>query len=289
MSSRLFLSSRKTDMKSLPGYGPIFLILGILLVRPSPGQAEPGKTKNFIEAGIGLEQLNYSEQIPDIELYSSDTELTNWILYLEAQKGWQNLFIGARAYIPVSTDESLESWAREGVFEQTNSLTYSWSRAEILVGYFLHNLLNPYVGISWAYSKQERSNFNNIDVPEIILETYTEEVDAFSALFGIKGNIPSAPAWAFSYYAQFQLPFYSRTTNTGLPGWEASDIGGYGYTLAARLAYSISETATAALQVSGGRLHWEGSDWLPAGNSSAKWPENDTDFLNCLLIISRHF
>jgi len=276
-------------MKALPESRLVHFFLGIMLFFPPLSHAEPDAAKSFIGVGIGPEKLTYSEQITDIALFSSDTELKNWTLYLEAQKGWQNFFIGSRAYIPVSKDKSQETWTREGIFEQTNSLTYQWARADIHAGYFMHSMLNPYVGVAWGYSEQKRSNFNNINVPEVILETYTEKVAAFSALFGIQGSILLTARWSFSYYGEYRLPFYSNTTNTGLPGWEASDIRGYGYTLAARLHYSLTQSVTAALQMSGGKQHWDGSDWLPAGNSSAKWPENDTTYWGGFLLLSKNF
>jgi hypothetical protein len=85
------------------------------------------------------------------------------------------------------------------------------------------------------------------------------------------------------------LPFYSNITNSRLPGWEASNINGYSYALAGRLHYAISETVSATLQATGGRQHWEGSDWVRIGSSNAKWPENDTDFISFSVSILKSF
>ena len=267
----------------------LFLFFCIFIFCPFLSAAEEESAMSYLAAGIGMEQLTYREQVPDLDLTSSDTDLTNWTLYLEGQKGWQSFFVGAKGYIPISTDEAREYWTREGSFEQTNSLTYRWTRIDIHGGYFLHKLLNPYVGISWGHSEQERSDFDNVNNPGIISETATEEVSSFSAIFGIQGSILFTAAWSFSYFAEYLLPFYSNTTNTGLPGWEASDIDGYSYAVTGRLGYDFTETVSLALQITGGRQHWEGSDWIPVGDSRAKWPENDTDFIGGFINIYKQF
>jgi hypothetical protein len=266
------------------------LLLGGALIFCTPLYgSEAEESSSYLTGGIGLEQLTYNEQIPDIELTSTDTNLTNWVLFLEGRRAWDNFFIGAKGYIPLSTDEAQEYWTREGEFEQTNSLTYRWTRIDAHVGYFLHKLLNPYVGVNWGYSEQERSNFANISIPGIFAETATEEVYSFSALLGIQGNIPIVSKLSFTYFAEYLLPFYSNTTNSSLPGWEASNIDGYSYSLTGCLNYAFSETLTASLQMSGGSQHWEGSDWIPINGSSAKWPENDTDFISGYISIYKYF
>ena len=253
-----------------------------------PAMRAEGAT-SYLAAGIGVEQLTYKEEIADIELSSSDTDLTNWVLFLEGQKGWQNFFAGAKGYIPLSTGDSQEYWTRAGQFEQTNSLTYRWARADVYTGYFLHPLLNPYLGIGWSYAEQERSNFDNVNNPGIVTETAREEVNSFSAVLGIQGGLFLAARWSFDYCAEYLLPFYSNTTNTGLPGWEASNIDGYSYSVTGRLKYDFSETVAVALRVTGGKQYWEGSDWIPFGDSRAKWPENDTDFISGLISIYKYF
>ena len=128
-----------------------------------------------------------------------------------------------------------------------------------------------------------------VGIPGIIDATATEEVYSLSALLGIQGGFPIASGWSLSYSAEYMLPFYSNITNSRLPGWEASNINGYSYALTGRLHYAFSETVSATLQVTGGRQHWEGSDWIRIGNSSAKWPENDTDFISFSFSLLRSF
>jgi opacity protein-like surface antigen len=251
--------------------------------------SETERPMSYIVAGTGIEQLTYKEQIPDLALTSSDTDLTNWVLYLDGRKHLQDFFIGAKAYIPLQTGEARENWTSRGEFEQTNSLTYRWFRVQTHAGYFLNQFLNPYVGIGWSYAEQERSNFENVSTAGIFSETATEKVYSFSALFGIQGDIPIATRWSFSYCAEYMLPFYSSITNDSLPGWEASDIDGFSYTLTGRLHYAFSQTVSAALQVTGGRQQWEGSDWATVNGSRAKWPENHTDLIGGFLSIYIYF
>ena len=264
-----------------------FFIFYVFLHTPYCAGAE--EPNSFLTGGTGFEQLTYKEQLPEIELNSSDTHLTNWILFVEIQKSLDDFFWGAKGYFPLSTASSQEYWTREGAIEQTNDLTYRWTRAAAHVGYFLHPLLHPYLGIHWAYSEQERSSFEIGSMPGVIHATATEDVYSFSALFGMKGGFSIASRWSLSYFAEYMLPFYSSITNSLLPGWEASRINGYAYAITGRLLYALNETVSAALQVTGGKQHWEGSGWIQTGTSSAKWPENDTDFRSLSLCLFRYF
>ncbi len=251
--------------------------------------AEAEEPENYLAGGIGLEQLTYKEQIPDIDLTSSDTETTNLVLFLEGRKTLQRFYLGVQANIPLSPDEGREYWTKGGEFEQVNFLKYRWTRIDAYVGYLLHSLLNPYIGLEWSYSEQKRSGFEVAETPGILSGTATEEANSVLALFGVEGKLPIAARWSLSYSAKYMLPFHSTITNDNLAGWEASDIKGYSYTLTARLHYMFNKTVSAALQVFGGRQHWEGSAWIPVGDSRARWPENDTDFIAGLISIYRYF
>lgn len=270
----------------------LLLFTGLFLFHhPTPASAFDVEESagNYLTLGIGLEQLTYREQIPDIELFSSKTDLTNWVLLLEGRKAVKDFFIGAKGYIPVSTDAAQEQWTREGELEQTNSLEYSWTRINVHWGYFLHRLLNPYVGVGWAYTSQRRSNFENVNNPGIFGETVTEKVNSFSALLGLQGNIVTTSRLSFTYRVEYLLPFYSNVTNNNFPGWEASDVGGYAYSLGGYLDFLITETLAATLQVSGGKQHWAGSDWLEVAEGRVKWPENDTEFINVSLCFNKYY
>ena len=264
----------------------VFLIF-FVFCSPLHGSETVG-ANSYLTGGIGVEQLTYHEQIPGIELTSSDTRLTNWVLYVEAQKAVKDFFLGAKGFMPFAADGAQEYWTRGGEFAQTNSLIYRWVRADTHVGYFLHPLLNPYLGIHWAYAEQERSKFDN-GGPGIIDATATEEVYSFSALFGMQGRFSIATRWSLSYCAEYRLPFYANVTNSSLPGWEASNTKGYSYALTGRLHYAFSPAVSASLQVTGGRQHWEGSDWIQAGASRAMWPENDTDHISCFVSVAKYF
>ena len=265
------------------------LLSGLLVFCPTLHASEVQTPKSYITAGLGIEQLSYQEKIPDLALASTDTELSNWILYLEGQKAMAPFFVGVKGYIPLTDDDTREAWYLDGLLEQSNSLSYKRMGLDGYFGYGLHPLLNPYVGINWGYTEQTRSNFQNNDSPGTLALTATEEVYSLSALLGLKGNIPFTPSWSFFYAAEFMLPFYSETTNDSLPDWKASDVGGYAYTLAARLQYTITQTLSAAAWLRGGRQHWAGSPWSSVDGTRVKWPENDTDFLGTFISLSLYF
>ena len=273
-------------------FGPVKLFLQVtilLIFCPQVHAADAETSTSYLTGGFGIEQLTYKEQIPDLELDTSDTEMLNRVLYLDGQKGLQKFFVGTRGQIPLSTDKAQEQWNRRGVFEQADTLTYKWTRISVRGGYFLNRLLNPYTGINWGYAVQKRSNFKNVNTPDTTNFTATEEVNAFSAILGIQGGIPVTRKWSFSYFAEYMLPFHSTITNNNLPGWEATDVGGYTISLTGVLHYAFSEKVSAVLQVTGGRQHWEGSDWSMIGDSRVKWPENNTDFISGIVSISRNF
>lgn len=275
-------------MQILPTVRLLILFLVFSFLSTPLYGSETIAPSSYLHGGIGFEQLTYHEQITSLELTSSDTRLTSWVLHVEGQKAVKGFFLGAKGYLPLATDTSREYWTRRGEFAQSNALTYLWIRADTHVGYFLHPMLNPYIGIQWTYAEQERSSFDNGSAG-ILDVTATEEAAAFSALFGFQGVFPLAARWAFSYAAEYSLPFYAKVTNSSLPGWEATNIRGYSYALTGRLHYAFSGTAAASLQVAGGRQHWEGSDWIQAGGFRAMWPENDTDFINCFISIFKYF
>ena len=266
-----------------------FNILALCLCSSTLPVMAAGEPENYLTAGIGLEQLRYKEKVPDIDLSSSDSTVTNWVVLLEGQKGIRNFFIGGRAHIPVSDDDTREHWTRAGQHEQTNTLSYRWIRASAYLGYYFHQLLNPYVGINYGYSEQDRSNFDNVNTPEVIKRTATEEVDSWSVLLGLRGRFAINTRWSFEYLAEYLLAFDSETTNSELAGWKATDTDGYSYSITGRLNYSIAETVCLALQVTGGRLHWDGSDWETVGDTRVKWPENDTDHISGFINIKKTF
>ena len=261
-----------------------------ILVATTPLYTSAAETANsYLTAALGIEQLTYKEQIPDLALRTSETDITNWVLYLEGRKALRNIFFGTRGEISLTSEEARENWSRAGEFEQTNTLAYRQAGISGHVGFFPHRRLNPYIGIKWNYARQERGDFENVNTPGTVDQTATETVNSFSALVGILGSIPFSGKWSFSYFAEYLLPFYSRITNDSLPGWKASNVGGYTVSLTGRLNYAFSETITGALQIRWGRRHWQGSDWAPVGDSRVKWPENNTDFLGGFFCVSRYF
>lgn len=264
---------------------PILLLAALLFCQPLYA-SEKENAGSYLTGGLGVEQITYKEKVPDLDLASSGTDLLNVVLFGEAQKALDGFFIGAKGWIPLSTGEEREYWTRSNELVQTNSLTYRWARADAHAGYFLHRLLNPYIGVQWAYAAQDRNDF---EPPGTGGETAREEVHSFSALLGIQGGLPLGAGLSLAYYAEYMVPFHANVTNSSLPGWEATDTGGYAFAASARLNYAYSKTVAAALQISGGRQHWDGSDWIPVNGARARWPANDTDFLGLYINFYRYF
>lgn len=74
--------------------------------------------------GIGIEQLTYKEQLSEFAVTSSGKDMRNLVLYLEAHKRLQNLFIGARGLIPLASGEIREHWSQNSELARDNSLSY---------------------------------------------------------------------------------------------------------------------------------------------------------------------
>jgi hypothetical protein len=264
---------------------PILLLVTLLFCRPLYA-SEKREAGSYLTGGLGVEQITYKEKVPDLDLASSGTDLLNVVLSVEAQKVLDDFFIGAKGRIPLSTGEEREYWTRGNELVQTNSLTYRWARADVHAGYFLHRLLNPYIGVQWAYAAQDRNYF---EPPGTAGETAREEVYSLSALAGIQGGFQLGAGLSLAYYAEYMMPFHVSVTNSSLPGWNAEDTGGYSYAASARLNYAYSKTVAAVLQISGGRQHWDGSDWFPVQGARVRWPENDTDFLGLYISFCKYF
>ena len=267
----------------------LLFFLVFFLFCPPFSTSAIGGSASYLAGGVGVARINYKEKIPEFELTSSDSDVLNLALYLEARKAMENFFIGAKGWLPLTTGETREYWARSGELQQSNSLTCRRAQADAHAGYFLHRWLNPYIGVHWSYAEQERSRFEDLRIPQIITGNSTEEVNSFAALIGIQGSLPVTGKWSLSYFAEYMLPFYSRVTNSSIPDWEATDINGYSYALAGRLSYAYSENVAAALQITGGRQHWDGSDWIRIDDVRVKWPENDTDYINFIISVYRYF
>jgi hypothetical protein len=250
---------------------------------------EPSGIQNYLSVGVGWEQLSYKEKVPELSLVSSNTEVNNLVLYFDGSKKLNDYFAGFKGILPISYGDAQEEWKRAGQFEQSNSLTNRRTRVDAFFGYILNHLLNPYIGTTWSYSHQERSDFRIADSPELEHVSVTEEVNSFSLLLGLRGMIPISTKWSFAYFVEYLLPYYSKIENNGLDGWGVSDIDGYAYSLTGQVEYLIAERAALMFQIIGGKQYWDGSDWETIGNTRVKWPENETGFVGGYVNFKKYF
>lgn len=255
---------------------------------PSAAPAEAGKgPESHISIGMGWEQLDYEEHEPE-RGSNSDGKAGNATVWIEGLKRGKSLFGGIKAVIPVLQEDDAETWvSSDGTAFQTNSLEYEWMRIDGYLGYPATCFFNPYAGLRWSESKQDRADFlvNNAAVAGTARET----VRSWSLLLGFRGNGSFTPQWNWNYWIECFVPIDVQVTNSTLPGFEASDKDGYTVELKCGTEYRLSEALSIGILIYGGRMHWGGSGWKSFAGGTAKWPENDTDYLGGALNIVWRF
>lgn len=237
---------------------------------------------------LGWEQMVYKEEVPEISLKSKAT-ISNLVFDFEGLKSWRNIFVGIKGVLPLAKNDDREEWSLSGILDQINSLEYGWTRIDGFLGYPLSSFLNPYIGLRWSEARQERSDFVDPAGPPIPPLRVTETISSYHFLLGVRGNILTKTDWTLSYGAEYLRPFSSEVENSALPGWQVSDADGYTLALHGQLEYLLSKKISLAVQLNGGRLHWDGSNWQPYGGGLVKWPENDTDFWGGMIVIKKDF
>ncbi len=265
---------------------PLF-IMNLVLCLSASAFAETNRgIASKLSVGLGWERLEYEEYEPETAL-ESDAQVNNGILTFEGLKRWTHLFGGIKAVIPVLLGDDDEVWTRSGTLQQTNTLEFSWLRADGFLGYPIKHWLNPYAGLRWAESRQDRTNFVVSGIP--IGGTSVEKVRYWSLLLGLRGNGNFTSRWVWNYSLEYFYPLDVEVTNTALPGFETSADDGY--TLEAKIGveYFYTEKLSFGLLLYGGRMHWDGSGWQPFAGGLAKWPENDTRYLGATLHMSWTF
>lgn len=263
----------------------IFLSISFLLYTYTlvfAGINEDMESQFLIE--IGWEQIEYKEYEPEKGLYSS-AEVNNWVAGIEYFKKCESLFIGINAIIPVLQRDNKEEWFLLGSSYQINTLKYRWIRIDGYIGCPLILGLNPYGGVRWSESKQERTNFFVSGIP--VDDNAIEIVNSCSLLLGIRADGNFTSRWEWNYWIEYFIPIDVKVKNSTLPDFEASEKDGYTLELKGGLKYSYTETLSFGFLIYGGRMHWEGSSWKLGG--LAKWPENDTDYLGGALNVSWRF
>ena len=239
-----------------------------------------------IALSMGWEWLEYEEHEGDTGI-DSHAEVNNRIVRIEGIKRWKPVFCGIKDMAPLLLGDNEEKWSLSGTLFQTNSLEYRWIKVNGFIGYPWTYWLNPYGGLRWAESRQERTNFIVSNIP--VAGTSIERVKYWSLLLGLRGAGEFTSRWGWNYWIEYFFPLDVEVTNSALSGFKASDKDGYTLEVKAGIDYLYSENLSFGLMLYGGRMHWNGSDWKPYANGLAKWPENDTEYLGGLLNIGWTF
>lgn len=239
-----------------------------------------------ISLSMGWEWLEYEEHEGDTGI-DSHAEVNNWTVQIEGIKRWESVFCGIKAMAPLSLDDNEEKWSRSSTSFQTNSIEYRWIRVNSFIGYPWIYWFNPYGGLRWAESRQERSNFVVSSTP--VAGTSTERVKYWNLLLGVRGAGEFTSRWGWNYWIEYFFPLDVEVTNSALSGFKASDKDGYTLEVKAGIDYFYSENLSFGLVLYGGRMHWNGSGWKPYVSGFAKWPENDTEYLGGSLNIGWTF
>jgi len=258
-----------------------FFIVSAATATPSVASEELGKgVTSHISLGMGWETLNYREHEPDTRL-DSEADVSNWTIGFDALKRWEYIFCGIKGIIPVYLNDDQEDWSVSGILAQQNALEYGWSRIDAYLGYPLNPLFNPHMGFRWSEANQDRTGFGLLGTP--VEGSVTETITAWFFTLGATGNVLLNPRWRLYYSGSYFVPISSKVTNSGLPGWDVSDTDGYTFNFETQIEYIYTSRVSFAFMLYGGKIHWNGSDWITYADKFAKWPENDTRYLGCML------
>ena len=267
----------------------LFLSFFCLCVWPDSAAAnEKDGITSQLKAGIGFEYLKYDERLPEFSLEST-AELSNIIAMAEGLKRWENVFIGIRGMVPLLGFDSREEWFKDAVAEQSNSLEYGTAQFAAFIGYPLALIFNPFLGVRSMWSRQERFNFTG---PGGSIPSYTkvtEEVTAHFVSLGFQGGLPVSEKWQAAYGFEYNLPYYSKITNDGLPGWKATNINGYMWSCFGELIYYFRDALSFSLFLGAGKQHWNGGDRQLYDRKQVIWPENTTYSIRSFLKMNWDF
>ena len=136
-------------------------------------------------------------------------------------------------------------------------------------------------GVRLSHAKQVRSNFKSYGVP--VEATAVEKIRTWSLILGIRGDIDITKQLHWNYKAEYFHPLEVEMTNNYLPGFKSTDKGGFGYEGGVGVKYFHADRSSFSFNVYGGKIHWDGSGLIPYESGIARWPENDTHYLGCLL------
>lgn len=235
---------------------------------------DKGGIQSRLSFGIGPEWLSYEERIPESDIRSSVT-VQNDVLGFEGVKRWEPVFIGLKGMIPFLRGYDQEDWTVSGTLFQTDRLEYGWIRFFGYLGLPIFSGFNPTIGLRYSSGRQERTEIIAWGMP---YSSATETVEALHGTLGLQGNYRFGQKWQLQYNIEGLLPLYVEVTNSVIPGWEVSGVGGYGMVARGEVAYELASRVSITFTLYGGRTHWNGSEWQPFSGGSARWPENNTDY-----------
>ena len=136
---------------------PIFVSIACIPPCNSVYAEEPQGIQSYFSVGVGWEQLSYTEEVPELSLVASDTEVNNLVLYFDGTKRLNDFLVGFKGVLPVFYGDSQEDWEKAGQDVQSNSLSYRRTKVDAYLGYILNHVINPYIGTNWSYSHQKET------------------------------------------------------------------------------------------------------------------------------------
>jgi hypothetical protein len=273
-----------------------FLIIFCALAAAAFGAEEaPAGLQSRIAVSLAWEYIDYEEkvntlpppgpgqpEVPAPGYRESDAEVNNAVIGVEAILRMKRLFVFTRGVFPLIRGDGDEEWRQFGTLVQTNTLEYGWMRINGVAGVALHPWLNPYAGVRWSRVKQTRSDIISF------VGSVDETIESWSAVFGVRGegagDSPLRVMYAFEYYHPFDVEM--RNTHPAFSDVKFTDDEGYAWELRGEAQYALKESLLVGLHFFGGRMHWDGSDYITGGR---KWPENDTDYLGAGVTLNWFF
>lgn len=260
--------------------------------------AYANNSKFDFKMGIGVESLKYEESLPDFGGIpgipcDSEAKVTNAVLDIQAEYDFEAWLLGTKWVIPISKGDDTEDWTVLGIPYQTNQLEYEWLRWDIYAGYvfkevLLSDTVEPYLGIRCSWAEQDRSNFVVLGVP--VAGTATEEIDSYGLLLGLRAKKNFLDEkFTLGVNFEYVFPFDVEVTNSAIPGWSTDADDGYTYQFGLDGDYNLTEDWVLSAKFYYGKMHWDGSGWISYPGGSAKWPENDTEYLGGTLSVTYKF
>lgn len=250
-------------------------------------QAKEAKIKdNTLTVEIGKEYLEYRED-EYISGLTSKADTSNTILSISWEKKREELFVVLRGTAPLSVGRTEENWYIADILSQKNSLKYAWQRYDVLAGGAPHRWIRLFAGVRRSLASQVRKDFVKGGTSYNV--TSTEKIEAWFFLAGLSGQSAPEKKLRFNYLIEYFSPLSVMVTNSYYPGLKIRDSEGYAYEAKGGAKYNINKSVTLDINVSIGRVHWNGSDQVEYGAKLIKWPENDTKYYIGTLGISLEF